>query len=48
VKQEVWLGDNCAGSGSTLVAAKNLGRQFIGIEKEKEYYDIILERLKSP
>lgn len=38
--------DNCAGSGSTLVAAKNLNIQFIGIEKEKEYYDICLERLK--
>ncbi len=38
--------DNCAGSGSTLVAAKNLNRQFIGIEKEEEYYDICLERLK--
>jgi DNA modification methylase len=38
--------DNCAGSGSTLVAAKNLNRQFIGIEKEKEYYDICTERLK--
>ena len=37
--------DNCAGSGSTLVAAKNLNRQFIGIEKEKEYYDICLKRL---
>lgn len=39
--------DNCAGSGSTLVAAKNLNRQFIGIEKEKEYYDICVERLKK-
>lgn len=38
--------DNCAGSGSTLVAAKNLNRQFIGIEKEKEYYNICVERLK--
>lgn len=37
--------DNCAGSGSTLVAAKNLNRQFIGIEKEKEYYEIYMERL---
>lgn len=37
--------DNCAGSGSTLVAAKNLNRQFIGIEKEKQYYDICVERL---
>ena len=39
--------DNCAGSGSTLVAAKNSNRQFIGIEKEKEYYDICLDRLKE-
>lgn len=38
--------DNCAGSGSTLVAAKNLNRQFIGIEKEKQYYDICLKRLE--
>lgn len=39
--------DNCAGSGSTLVAAKNTKRQFIGIEKEKEYFDICLERLNT-
>lgn len=39
--------DNCAGSGTALLAAKNISRQFIGIEKEKEYYDICLERLKS-
>ena len=39
--------DIFAGSGTTLVAAKNLNRQFIGIEKEKEYYDICLERLKE-
>lgn len=39
--------DNCAGSGSTLVAAKNLNRQFIGIEKEKQYYETILTRLNK-
>jgi len=39
--------DNCSGSGSVLVAAKNLNRQFIGIEKEKEYYDICLKRLNT-
>jgi len=37
--------DNCMGSGTTCLAAKNLNRQFIGIEKEKEYYDICVERL---
>jgi len=37
--------DCFAGSGTTLLAAKNLNRQFIGIEKEKEYYDICLQRL---
>lgn len=39
--------DPFAGSGTTGVAAKNLNRQFILIEKEKDYYDICLERLKS-
>lgn len=38
--------DCFAGSGTTLVAAKTLNRQFIGLEKEKEFYDICLERLK--
>lgn len=38
--------DPLAGSGTTLLAAKNLKRQFIGIEREKEYFDICLERLK--
>lgn len=37
--------DNCCGSGSVLVAAKNLNRQFIGIEKEQSYYDIAKKRL---
>jgi len=38
--------DPFAGSGTTLLMAKKLNRQFIGIEKVKEYYDICLERLK--
>ena len=37
--------DNCAGSGTTGVACKNTGRNFILIEKEQEYIDIINKRL---
>lgn len=39
--------DNCFGSGSTLVAAKNTNRQFIGMEKEKVFYDICEKRLNE-
>jgi len=38
--------DNCAGSGTTGVAARNLKRNFILIEKEPEYCDVIRKRLK--
>lgn len=38
--------DCFAGSGTVGLAAKNLGRQFILIEKEEKYYNICLERLK--
>jgi len=37
--------DNCAGSGTTGVACKNLNRNFILIEKEPEYIEIINQRL---
>ena len=37
--------DFCMGSGTTGVAAKNLGRNFIGIEMDAEYFKIAQERI---
>lgn len=37
--------DNCMGSGTTGVACANTGRNFIGIEREKEYYHIARKRI---
>jgi len=39
--------DNCMGSGTTGLACQRLNRQFIGIEKEKAYYDISVKRLSE-
>jgi len=39
--------DNCAGSGTTGVACKNLGRDFILIEKIKKYVDIARKRVNA-
>ena len=39
--------DNCMGSNTTGLACQRLNRQFIGIEKEKAYYDISVKRLSE-
>ena len=39
--------DPFAGSGTTLVAARNLGRSYLGIEIVPEYVDIINQRLEQ-
>jgi site-specific DNA-methyltransferase (adenine-specific) len=37
--------DNCIGSGTTAIACINTGRNYIGIEKDKTYYDIAVKRI---
>ena len=39
--------DNTMGSGTTGVACMNTGRNFIGIEKEENYYKIAEQRISS-
>ena len=39
--------DPFAGSGTTLIACKNQGYNFIGIEKEKDYCEIAKRRIAS-
>ena len=39
--------DFTMGSGTTGVACKNLDRDFIGIELDKEYYDIAVNRINQ-
>jgi DNA modification methylase len=39
--------DNTMGSGSTGIACLNTKRNFIGIEKDKEYFNIALDRINN-
>jgi len=39
--------DNCMGSGTTGVACKNTNRNFIGIEKDEQYFKIAEQRINA-
>jgi site-specific DNA-methyltransferase (adenine-specific) len=39
--------DNCIGSGTTAEACINTNRNYIGFEKNKEYYEMCIERIKK-
>ena len=47
LKQHQTILDPYMGSGSTGVAALHLGRKFIGIEKEAEYFEIACKRISD-
>ena len=39
--------DNCMGSGSTGIACINTGRDFIGMELDKKYFEIAKQRIEE-
>lgn len=47
IPEELVIVDPFCGSGTTLVAAKNNKRHFIGIEKNKDYCDLARRRIEE-
>lgn len=45
--KDVIIIDPFMGTGTTCVAAKELGREFIGIEIDEEYFDIAKDRING-
>ncbi len=39
--------DNCMGSGTTGVAAVNTGREFVGVELDKDYFNAACKRIEK-
>lgn len=39
--------DSCIGSGTTAIACINTGRQYVGFETDKKYYDIAIKRVEA-
>ena len=46
-KEDDLVLDNCMGSGSTGIACLNTNRNFIGIEKDDNYFNIAKERIMN-
>jgi len=45
--EKMTIFDPCMGSGTTGVACKNLNRNFIGIEKDEQYFKIAEQRINA-
>ena len=39
--------DNCIGSGTTAIACLNTSRKFIGIDNNKKYVELSLDRIRA-